>query len=198
MENSVVYSYEDYRLTNYIFPIITIVVGSVFGSVCVLSFLQQLSDEEKRNVTSLLCFLSFFLIGVIITICKGIIPLIRRGVIINKESKYDSTYVFGQIEEVRINSKWTGFRYYPGLLDRSILVPIRSNTVNPIVNQSAEKQGVFSKESIVNGLYGADIKIKDEWYFIISPKWFHKEDVVRIEYLPHSKCILKMCYQDKI
>ena len=197
MDNSVVYSYEDYRLTNYILPIITIAVGSVFCSVCVLSFLQQLSDGEKRKVTSLLCFLSFFIIGVIITICKGLIPLIQRGVIINKESKYDSTYMCGQIEEIRLNSKWTGFRYYPGLLDRSIPSSIQPNTKDPIGNQLVEKQVMFSKEAFVNELYGADIKIKDEWYFIISPKWFRKDDVVQIEYLPNSKCVLKMCYRNK-
>ena len=196
MDKAVIYSYEDYRLTNYILPIITIVVGSGFCSVCVLSFLQQFSEREKQNATSFFGFLPIFIIGVIITICKGFLPLIRRGVIINKESKYDSTYMFGQIEEIQYISKWTGFRYYPGLLDRNSLYPMRFRTQDSMVNRFMKNQTEFSKEVIFSELYGAEIKIKNKWYFIINPKWFCKEDVVRIKYLPHSKCIIEMSYWD--
>ena len=59
-----------------------------------------------------------------------------------------------------------------------------------------KNQTEFSKEVIFSELYGAEIKIKNKWCFIIIPKWFCKEDVVRIKYSPHSKCIIEMSYWD--
>ena len=161
-----------------------------------LEFFTAIFRKRKTKRNKLFGFLPIFIIGVIITICKGFLPLIRRGVIINKESKYDSTYMFGQIEEIQYISKWTGFRYYPGLLDRNSLYPMRFRTQDSMVNRFMKNQTEFSKEVIFSELYGAEIKIKNKWCFIIIPKWFCKEDVVRIKYSPHSKCIIEMSYWD--
>ena len=205
MKTKIEFSIQDYKMVHYDRPIMSLYAGIFFFVVTVFALVLGLIRGEYNDPEGFWPYIIIsFLAAIICFFHSGLSELKTLGFALHKESLLDAKKKKGYIESIVQLNKSNGYRYEPYLM-QSLQAPVRFKPGRMLTAASTMPftpdapwtpyREVMDRLIEYNGAY---LTIDGERYLIISTYWFREGDYVWIRYLPNSKVVLEMDYEEMI